>query len=130
MSNIPIKRRRRELKMRIFLAAEIGIDLLHSKQAEVTYEAGADQNQSPSQRTKGMECSNGKRVCGIPHEVLDRLPLPVEKIEKQAGGEHIYAALNRRRDDLRPRALEPLTRHHAVLNREQAQQNAIDDERT
>src|SRR5437868_11463069 len=82
MSNIPIKRRRRELKMRIFLAAEIGIDLLYSKQAEVTYQAGAYQNQSPSQRTKGMECPNGERVCGIPHEVLDGLPLPEPRDRK------------------------------------------------
>ena len=76
-----------------------------------------------------MQCADGKRIGCVPHDVLDRLPFPVQEIENQAGQEHVRAALDRRRDDFRPGALESLACHHAVLNRKQTQQNAIDNQR-
>src|SRR5262249_61760258 len=76
-----------------------------------------------------MQSTDRNWVGGVPNDVLNWLPLPVKKIEKQTGGEHKRAALNGWGHNLRQSVLESLASHYAVLDGKQAQQNTVDDQR-
>ncbi|MFG3596051.1 hypothetical protein [Bradyrhizobium sp. RDI18] len=59
----------------------------------------------------------------------DRTPLPEDQDQQKTRNQHIGAALAGIRYDARPPALEGWTRHDAVLNREYAEQNHVDQDR-
>jgi hypothetical protein len=63
-----------------------------------------------------------------PDDTGQRPPLPVQQDQHEAGKKHIGASFDRFRHEGGPPTLEPLPGHHAVLDREQAQQNDIDNQ--
>src|SRR6478735_1638686 len=65
----------------------------------------------------------------VPEYGWQRPPLPKQHNECKASEQHIGAALDRLRHEPRPPFFEGWPRHHAVLDREQRQQNEVDDQR-
>ena len=57
------------------------------------------------------------------------MPFPKQHQQDQTRQQNVGAAFNWFGNDFLPGAFEPLPRHDAVLNREKAQQNSIDNER-
>src|SRR5687768_9853614 len=61
----------------------------------------------------------------VPDDSTQWPPLPEQEDEREAAGQYIRASLRRRRDEPRQKALEPLTRHHAMLHGEKRQQRHV-----
>src|SRR2546427_6654082 len=57
------------------------------------------------------------------------MPFPKQQQQDQAREQDVSAAFNWFWHNFFPRALNPLPRHDAVLDREEAQQNGVDNER-
>jgi len=60
------------------------------------------------------------------HLDTDRLPVPEQQEQREAGEEHEGGPLDRPGDDLCPPLLEPTPRHHAVLHGEDREQQQVD----
>src|SRR5262249_6653099 len=67
-------------------------------------------------------------ILDLPDRPGERAPERDEQQQRQAREQNIRAALGLLRHDLRARALEPLPRHDAVLQREHRQQHRVDRE--
>ena len=82
----------------------------------------------PNQKTTSRS-STASRSLNRPDDRLgDRLPLPVQDQQHEAGKKDIGAALDRRRHEARPHALEAFPRHDAVLHSEQPEQHRVDEQ--
>jgi hypothetical protein len=102
--------------------------LLQTEQFEVIDDERADQHKSPAHKCQDLNRHGERRIADVPHDCRDWPPLPKQQDQHQAREQHIGAAFNGPGDVLRPPPFEWLSRHHAVLNREQRHQQNVDDQ--
>src|SRR5262249_11327726 len=122
--------RRPELDWLVLPASQQEIYLPEPEEIEVVDPERGGQNGQPSSRAHQRYSDPRRRVLHAPDHAANRLPLPEQQQETNAGQKYIGAALNLRRNHPSPRPLEPLPGHYAVLNGEQAEQAGIDEQRS
>src|SRR2546423_836949 len=120
-----VKKDRPESEVRVLAPALIQVDLPESEEVEVVNEKRAEEHKRPADEEERPEDVAPRRVFNAPHRVRQRSPLPEEQYERKAREQNVRAALDRLRDKTRPPALEPRSRHHAVLHGEQAEQQRV-----
>src|ERR1700741_4483491 len=123
-----VEERNHEVRVLVLDAAQIAGDLPQPEEIEVVDQEGAQQYREPAEDRERNEDRGERAAARIPDDSRHRPPLPHEEDETQAREQHIGGALDRPRYDLSPGPLEPLARHHAVLDGEQPEQQRIDDE--
>src|SRR5205085_3624304 len=123
------KKDRPESEVRVLAPALIQVDLPESEEVEVVNEKRAEEHKRPADEEERPEDVAPRRVFNAPHRVRQRSPLPEEQYERKAREQNVRAALDRLRDKTRPPALEPRSRHHAVLHGEQAEQQRVNQQR-
>src|SRR2546428_2314831 len=129
MADVPIEGGSPEPKRPVRLALQIHEHLPQAEEIEMVDEEGADQHDAKAHQGESLQRDADLRRLDVPHDSTDGLPVPEEQDQRQAGEEHVRAALDGWRNDLRPHLLEALPRHHAVLDGEHREQDGIDDER-
>src|SRR3989475_9023723 len=129
MADVPIEGGSPEPKRPVRLALQIHEHLPQAEEIEMVDEEGADQHDAKAHQGESLQRDADLRRLEVPHDSTDGLPVPEEQDQRQAGEEHVRAALDGWRNDLRPHLLEALPRHHAVLDGEHREQDGIDDER-
>src|SRR6266852_4724391 len=120
VSNALVEHRRLEANRLIGLTAQVKCDLPQAKKVSVTDHNRTSQNGEPAKAEKSEKYPLASGVLDAPHNSRHWPPLPIEQIEAQAGEQDIRAPFNGVRNKFRPRSLEPLARHHAMLDSEQA----------
>src|SRR5438105_3064386 len=118
MADDLVEKDRPESEVRVLLPALIQIDLPESEEVEVVYEERADEHQRPAEEEERPQNVIPHRVLNVPHHVRQRSPLPEEQYEREARKQNVCAALDRLRHVPSPPALEPRSRHHAMLDGE------------
>src|SRR5690606_20374767 len=104
-----------EWQISVWLASEVEPGLPQSKQVEVINEEGADEDDSPTYEVHNEENVLKCRVLNFPYNSAEWLPLPHHQHEAEACKQYECAALQSRRNDLCPAALEARPYHDAVL---------------
>src|SRR5947209_7348144 len=118
-----------ESEVRVLAPALVHVDLPESEEVEVVDEERADEHQRPAEEEERPQNVNPYRIFNAPKRVRQRSPLPEEQYEREAREQNVRAALDRLRHVPSPPALEPRSRHHAVLDCEQAEQHSVNQQR-
>ena len=101
--------------------------LAQAEQLEMVDQEGAHQHQAPAEPEDAVEDQRRRRIVHDPHR-RRRIGRHCQysSEQRQAGEQHVGAALDRMRHEARPPALEARARHDAVLDGEQAEQQHVD----
>ena len=102
--------------------------LLESEQFEVVDQEGARERRPPAGPVHRLQRERGAAL-DLPHGAGDRPPLRKQQDQHAACQQHAGAALDGFGHETCPPALERRPCHHAVLDREAAEQQQVDDER-
>lgn len=124
-----VEKRRPESWLRIFLSAPVEIDLPQAEEIGMIDESRADQHRRPAQQEERPQEITPDGIPHVPHDLRHRSPLPEEQNQCQTRQQDVSASLNRLRNNSRPPTLESGTRHHAVLNGEEAEQQGVNQKR-
>jgi len=87
----------------------------------VDHESG-DKDQYPSERESGLQHGTADFLLGVTDEATEWPPLPEQKEERQAAHKHVRAPLGGGRNAPGNEPLESMSRHQAVLHREERKQ--------
>src|SRR5690348_7154986 len=121
MANALVERGRLEANVLVWLTAQVEAHLPQAKQVRVADQHGAGQYGEPAKSEKADEYPLTSGILDAPHGFRHGPPLPIKQVEAETGEQDVGAAFNGKRNKLRPASLEPRTRHHAMLNGEEAQ---------
>jgi hypothetical protein len=94
---------------------------MQPEQFEMVDQERAGQHDQPADEGQRHHCDRELRILDLPDDRRHRTPLPEQQVEGEACEQHIGAAFDRFRHELRPPLLELPARHHAVLNGEDGQ---------
>ena len=126
VANALVEHGRLEANRVIGLSAQVKRDLPQAKKVRVAHHKGTSQDGEPTKKEKGQRYPSANWILDIPHNSRHRPPLPIEQIEAQAGQQDVRAPFDCVWNKFRPRTLEPLARHHAMLDSEETEQKRID----
>ena len=120
-----IKQRSPKTRIRHGTAGKVVCDLMQSKQFEMIDQEGAGQNDQPAYQRQAYQRGRHAGILDVPDNSRHRPPLPAQQGKRKGCEQHVGAALDRFRHELRPPFLELATRHNAVLDRKQRHQKHI-----
>ena len=124
----PVQQRRLERLHATGGSAQRVDDLAHAEQLEMIDLECRKQRDQPAHPEDRRE-HRCRPALNAPDGRDDRAPLPEDQDQQSARDQHIGAALAGSRNDARPPALEGRARHDAVLDRKQAKQHRVDQNR-
>ena len=120
VANLLVEHWRLESNRLIGLTAQVKCDLPQTKEVSMANHHCARQNGEPSKTEKSDKSPVASGTLNVPHSFRHGSPLPKQQVQAEAGEQDIRAPLNWVGNELRPCALEPLARHHTVLDSEEA----------
>ena len=105
------------------------IDLPQTEQVEVTDQERRQERDDPANPENNVQDEAAFLIGHVPKGGRNWQPLPVEEAKQKAAREHIGAAFDRGRDDLRPPSLESWPGHNAMRDREEGKEQRIGEHR-
>src|ERR1700742_1694978 len=109
-------------------AREMSDHLSQAEQLEMADQESTVKHDEPAEKASGNRDRDKRRRLDLPNDRRDWLPLPEQQQKRQARQQHIGAAFERSRGDVRKQLLEALSRHAAVLDGEERHQRKVDNQ--
>jgi hypothetical protein len=125
---IEVTRKRFQKRVLESHVAQVQVHLAQAEEIEVFDHESRQQHEYPAEREQRPQNRARQLVLDLPDDVRHRTPLPEQQYQRETREQHVGAALDGTRHELRPPLLEAGARHHAVLHREHAEQQRIDEQ--
>src|SRR5688572_13193322 len=127
--DVLVESRDPERRRRVGPSQGVEYDLAKPEEVEVIDDERRQENDDESEGEERPDRQARNEILDFPDDRGDGPPLPVEKPEDDAREEDECAPLHLRGNDRGPPPLEPLPRHHAVLDPKEAEEGDVHDQR-